>query len=404
MRGEKSSNISNAVFILTLIIVTSNVVSVLFPAIITLTNNSEGLVSPFELGIWAIPFLATNLILLGFGLLYYTKILPNMIRDSIRFILNVEVSRKLAIIIIVILVGSYTVLTAQELRVYEEREWPDFKHIKKALKDYPSVKGDQIIDVVYVKNFLLYTSQTIFDNIKILPFIASISLLLLTYFFTVAISKKRFSGLVSLVIMLQSHTFLQYDTTATYSNFWTLFYVLSLYMIYKKWYLSPFAYFVSIFSKPVSLLFFPMSLFFIYNTGLPLLPRRKKIQLFISYMVLIAVAVSILIVSVDTVNKETIATDLTDFWSGFTAMAFQLRFDGLVLVFLLPLTVGLFLASRNGIKQADSILILVMGGLLFAPLLVAFTEHYLQPYRYMPLIVFFAVGVGTLLSKNSNRP
>ena len=44
-----------------------------------------------------------------------------------------------------------------------------------------------------------------------------------------------------MVILLQSHTFLHFDTIAVYDNFWILFYVASLYVINRKWqYSSPY--------------------------------------------------------------------------------------------------------------------------------------------------------------------
>jgi len=37
--------------------------------------------------------------------------------------------------------------------------------------------------------------------------------------------------------------------------------------------------------------------------------------------------------------------------------------------------------------------------LLISPILTGFTEFTNQPYRWVPLVVFFAVGIGILLSK-----
>ena len=67
------------------------------------------------------------------------------------------------------------------------------------------------------------------------------------------------------------------------------------------------------------------------------------------------------------------------------------------------MTLGLFLASRKGIFQADSILVLIAGMLLSAPLLTGFTDQTNQPYRFVPLVVFFAMGVGTILSKRTSE-
>ena len=85
--------------------------------------------------------------------------------------------------------------------------------------------------------------------------------------------------------------------------------------------------------------------------------------------------------------------------SGFTAFAYEFRFDGMIILFLLPLTVGLFFASRNGIKEADSFLMLILTVLLFAAFLPGFSSFTNNPYRFMPLVFFFAIGVGILLSK-----
>jgi len=94
--------------------------------------------------------------------------------------------------------------------------------------------------------------------------------------------------------------------------------------------------------------------------------------------------------------------DWDEFALGFTSFSFQLRFDGLVLIFILPLIVGLFIASRNRINHADSMMVFIGGILFIAPLVTGFTELTNQPYRFIPLVVFFAIGVGVLLSKNKN--
>jgi hypothetical protein len=47
-------------------------------------------------------------------------------------------------------------------------------------------------------------------------------------------------------------------------------------------------------------------------------------------------------------------------------------------------------------------MILIFGVLFSDPLLVGLTDFTNQPYRLMPLIVFFAMGVGVLLSKRVN--
>jgi len=202
-----------------------------------------------------------------------------------------------------------------------------------------------------------------------------------------------------MVILLQSQTFLRYDTTATYSNFWISLYLVSLYLIYKKWPLSPMAYIASIFSKTLTVVFFPMTLFFIYRARIP---KKTKIVTTIPFMIIFAGIVGIILFGEGLGYEKSLTSfEYIDFVSGFTAWAIQLRIDGLVLVFLLPLTIGLFLKSLQGFREADSILVLIAGILFSVPLLAGFTNFNIEPYRWMPLIPFFAIGVGVLLSKTS---
>jgi len=397
---EKTSSVSYLIFAATVIVVGINFVSVVFPALLTTSvNYAATRVDPFELGISATPVLIVNFILLGFGIAYYKKILPNAVLNPIKFLLKFEVSRRTALIVILIMLATYIAFTAQELSVDEGEKWTDFERIKVVLEDFPQKPKGGSLSLHYVQNFLLFSSQQVFQNVRVAPFIGTIALLIVTYFFTKEIAKKRFAGIVSMGILLQSFTFLEYDTTATYSNFWTLFYVLSLYMIYKQWYLSPVCYILSFFSKLLSALFLPMTLFFIYTTQIS---RRKKILLTVSYLVIIAIMVSI-VLSDEKMSERPTDFDYLDFWNGFTTLGFQLRYDGLILAFLLPLTVALFLISRKGILEADSILVLIFGVLMSAPILTAFTIYDIHPYRYIPLVVFFAIGVGTLLSKKIIR-
>jgi len=406
IKKAKTDRVSYVVFIITLAIVVISVIPLFFPALLaTLASDFGGNVDPFEFGVFALPFFVTNIIVFSFLYLHLTRKLPTRIQNSVKFILKFEISRKVAVIVIVIILGGYVAFTIPDLNNNEIEEWPDFRKIQLAVMDFPFGEATKVpANSPFVKLFLLYSSQTIFENIKIVPFLGSISLLLVTYFLTLEISKKRFAGIVAMIILLQSQVFLRYDTIATYSNFWTLFFVLSLYLIYKRWYLSPVSYFLSIFSKPFTAIFLPMVLFFTYRAEIP---RKKKIQITLTYIittVILAGTISAAIMSGESIPMVSIFDRLTsfsgiDFWTGFTAWAIQLRFDTLVVLFTLPLTVGLFMVSRKGVTEADSILVLIFGILLLAPLLPAFTSLNVQPYRFIPLVVFFAIGVGTLLSK-----
>tara|TARA_B100000929_G_C15337523_1_gene362945 strand:- start:202 stop:561 length:360 start_codon:yes stop_codon:yes gene_type:complete len=104
----------------------------------------------------------------------------------------------------------------------------------------------------------------------------------------------------------------------------------------------------------------------------------------------------------ETVYPDVIEINSNKFILGFQAITSQLRFDFFFIAAILPVTVGLALLSKNKLKDADSILILIFGTIIASPILVMFTFHYdIQAYRFVPLIIFFSMGVGMFFSKKS---
>jgi len=314
--------------------------------------------------------------------------------------LSLKFLKKLAFFVILILIGIYITFTIGEL--FDGTYQDDFEeHFRDWFELYDVTKFDVTPIGNHVLFFLVTGSMEVFENYKVIPFIASIGLLVLTYLLTVELSKKRFAGIVAMVIVLQSNIFLIYDTSVTYPNFWILFYLLSLYLVIKKWSLSPISYLVGLFSKPMTAAFLPMTLFFIYRADIS---KKKKIKSVIFYAIIL-ITVLVFISSTETQNLSNFNAEFGkfsghDFWHGFSSLYSALRFDGLVLLFMLPLALGLFHASRRGIVHADSIMFLILGMLLSSPFIYGFSSFIIVPYRLIPLIVFFAIGTGILLSKN----
>ena len=382
--------LSYAVFTFSVSIVLLCSVSIIFPALIQSTYSEFSefpfytpLSDPFELGGLAIPFVILNGIILLIGIIYYKK------HYSLSRLFNFDVSNKVAIIIIVIILSIYIAATVGEFAV--EEPWADFAKIQKMV-DHSGPINTLTYDQ-YITDTLLTVSQNSFGNIRIIPFIASIALLVTTFFVAKEITQKRVPGILAMVLVLQSNIFLTYDTSATYSNFWILFYVLSLYLILRKWQLSHVSFVLSIFSKSLSAIFLPMTMFFVLNNT----KGRRRIYLTISYGIFIIIGVF----AID--NFNIIIGEATylpeNFAKGIESFSYQLRFDPIILISLLPLTVMLFLKSLKGFSQANSILILISGFLLIPPLLITFTIQTNEPYRLIPLVVFFAIGVSTLLGK-----
>lgn len=391
---QKLDPITLGVFLVTLIIVLISLTTVVFPSLIMGTTDEIKYpveIDLFETGIWAFPLLATNIILLIIGVLYFKNLLPQLIRKSINFILNFEVPARIAFLVLITLIGLYIIFNVHEL--IEVDPWEDFERgVKDNLEKWAF--GD-ISDLKRIVEFLGNLSMIVFGSYRVIPFIASIALLVLTYAITYEISKKRFAGIIAVVIVLQSGIFSIYDSIITYSNFWILFYLLSLYLIFTKWSISPISYILSILSKPMTVLFLPMTLFFILRCDYS---NKHRVRLIICYGIIVILGAALLLIP-NVIPNYSIDFDQRDFRNGFTSFSHEFRFDGLIVIFLLPVVVGLFFVSQNGIKNADSVMVLILGMLLVAAILPGLTYFTNTPYRFMPLVIFFAIGVGTLLSK-----
>ena len=192
---HKTSLVSLIIFLITLGVVLFSLLSVVFPALMMRTlsviDDNSG-INPFEPGIWAYPLLITNFIIFGLMLLYYKKKLPTIITKSIKFIFNYEISSKLAFFVIVIIIGVYITTSIGELFNGEFSSDYHFRG-KAQLENYDVTTIGEAGLGSHFGHFLTTSSMYIFGNYKVIPFIASIALLVLTYFFTFEISKKRFA-------------------------------------------------------------------------------------------------------------------------------------------------------------------------------------------------------------------
>ena len=399
---ENNQKVSYVVFFAALIVVLLTLTPVIFPALFSSVFGmyAENL-DAFELGHQSIFLIVSNVVIFGFGIAYYKKKIPSLVQDAVEKIRTFEIPKRVAIISLAIILCVYIGLSAPELFLDEAKDWSDYqKVLLPALEIWPFGQTDDVYvqeqNDRYVRMVLLDASLDIFQNIKLLPFIASILVVVFTYLITVQFCQKRFAGIIAVIVLLQSYTWLKFDTVAVYENFWVLFFLISLYVIEKKWFLSPVFYILAFYTKAYVAPFFLMTLFTTYRSQIS---RRTKIAILISYFVIVSAAIALIFVG-DTIYPDIIDVNSSKFILGFQVIIAQLRFDLFFIMALLPVTVGLIFLSKNKLKHADSILILIFGTIITSPILVAFTYHYeILPYRFIPLLVFFSIGVGMFFSK-----
>jgi len=378
---------------------------VIFPAfIISYTYEFPLDLNPFETSPWITSIFISTSVLLFVGFLHYTKKLPLSFSKIINLIFNFEISKKISIILGISILTIYIGLSIPELFIDEKYQWPDYNVLETALDIWPSTEHYSVYvseqNTRYVRMILLDFSQEFFQNIKFLPFLASISTVILTALISIQLSKKRITGIIAMIILFQSPTFTDFDTVAVYENFWVLFFLISLYSINKKWWHASSANFIlAIFTKAFITTYFWINLFFIYRAEIP---QKTKFILFGSYGVVLAITYFIFETQRSVIYNDIVRYDFNAFLEAFAGWGSLMQLDPLVLIIIIPLVIGLFVKSLNGFKQADSILILIAGTILAGPLVSLVTDFYfILPYRFIPFIVAIAIGVGFMFSKKN---
>ena len=401
-----SKTITNATFLFSIGIIGFSVISVIFPALIISQTYEFPLdLNPFETSPWLLPIFFSVISLLTFGFLHYKKKLPFSLTNTIDLILNFELSKRISIILGISILAIYIGFTIPELFIDESEQWPDYIVLESALNIWPSTDHLSVYikeqNTRYVRMILLEFSQDIFQNIKFLPFVASVFTVIFTALITIQLSKKRFAGIIAMLVLLSSITFTDFDTIAVYENFWVLFYLISLYSINKRWWhASPVNFILSIFTKAFTATYFWMNFFYIYRATIP---TKTKLLLFASYGIVLGITYWIFENGRSIIYDDIIRYDFNAFLDGFTGWGNSMQLEPFVLLFILPLTVMLFFKSRNGLKQADSIMILLAGSILAGPLISLVTDFYfILPYRFIPFVIFMAIAVGLLFSKKIN--
>lgn len=382
---SNKSKLSHLVFLFSITVTILAIIPALFPALYASINQesvisqfiTEYAVNPFELGMFFIPIIATWIATIIFFVVIKLK--------SIK-IPSIDLPKKYSIIAMIIILSVFTILSYDD--VNSEDQHKDWLLVKDAVEDWPP---EEVGFNLHVRFFMLSSSLLVFGNYRVIPFLASVALLVTTYLFANKITNNRLAGVIATAIVLQSNLFLSYSSTPSYTVFWILFYLVSLYLtVHKTWFLSPVAYITSLFSKPLTLTFFPVSIFFMLDAEISV---KKKI-------ILVLAMLTIIIVGATTLDTHTTdeGWNWNGFWNGFVSLAYQLRFDGFVVVFLIPTIIGLYLISKNN-RYANSVSIMISGVIISNPILLAMTDITSQPYRFIPLLIFLAIGVGMILTR-----
>ena len=391
------------VFIFALVMVGISLLSVLFPALILANFGSitTSAYDAFETGNNASLVIIGNIVLLSIGLIYKKNKILNF-SSFVNKIRDFDISKKYSIIIGIVILIVYVIITSPELSIDENTQWADYQILVSALETFPKTdSGNQIEDEQnsrFVRMILLGFSQDYLNNIKILPLVSSIILIIMVGLISTEISQTRIAGLIGMLVLIQGYTFLEYDTIAVYENFWVTFFLISIYMIHKKWQFSGIFYLLSVFSKAFSTPFLILNVYYVLRSKLD---SKSKLRLMLSYGVVLLVMFGLFAIG-NTIYDDIVQIDTNRFMNSLSDFSSQLRFDSFLLMMILPVTIALFFTARSGTVHAESLLFFISSLLLAGPLVALLTDFYvILPYRFVPLLAFFAIATVVVIFRNS---
>jgi len=396
--------ISKVVFITCITVSLVSFVPMIFPFLIieSTIDIPHDDIELFELGNWGLTLIVSNITFISFFILFKLKKLPTSISKIIHIISTKDISRNISFLIISFLIFFYIIFSVDELS-REEFELGDYDSVKRSLDQHELtdylLNTESLSISTTIRFTLLEASISIFDNVRVLPFIASIALLFVTYAITLELTKKRISAIIALCILLQSNLFLIFDTTATYENFWTVFYFLSFYLIFKKSIGSHLSFILSMLSKPLSITFLPINLFAIFKKESSTFDKKILVLSYSAIIVLILIAFMLNLIP----SAQNLVFDEQKFVLGFNELSGALRFDGLILLLFFP-TLVILMTKKGGItKNVEIILVGILFMLISQPVLYYVTGITIMPYRYIPFLVFVSIGIGMIFASSKNN-
>ena len=143
---ENSQAVSYLVFFCTLVVVLLTLIPLIFPALFSSLFGMFGEnLNPFELGYQSAFLIVSNIVIFGFGIAYYRKKIPALLYDIVEKIRTFEISKRVAIISLAVILGIYIGLSTPELFLDESEQWADYDSVLvPALEIWPFGESDDI--------------------------------------------------------------------------------------------------------------------------------------------------------------------------------------------------------------------------------------------------------------------
>lgn len=326
-----------------------------------------------------------------------------MYRNTIN---TIRYNKTYCVLIATIILASYSINIVKEID--DTEPYPDYWENIIPMK----MKCDYSITNTYYKNidgeikphdaiqrgFLKYWincfSYQYLGNDRIIPIMASVSIVYLTYVLANLITKDRIIGLISMGAMSINPMLTKFDSSPTYDQVWVAFFLLSIVLLYKKPIMGILSFPLSIFSKILAAGYIPGLILHVYFEKE--IKHRKKILFGLVGLCCFGL-IGVMYIGVG---------DVIEFHP-------ERVLDGLLRIFeavwpIFPFVMGAIVLDRFFISKTRPegkriILVWMALILLMTPVIYLFTPNQLQfGYRFVPFASFFSMYIGIVCVQLGN--
>ena len=191
-----------------------------------------------------------------------------------RVVTHVE-NKETSLALLVVIMFAFVIVESHEMN--EVEQFPDyFDHVVPYLKtceldEIPNrmaSTGSHMDTRSPLKWWSLCFSNSVLGNERLIPFVYSIILIPVTYSFVTHLTKRKFTAIIAVLVLVSSGTFLEFDTTATYEQSWVVFLLLSLIFVMRGSVIGMVGFFLlSLASKPIAIIYVPVLFAFVWHSG-----------------------------------------------------------------------------------------------------------------------------------------
>lgn len=295
-------------------------------------------------------------------------------------------NHQLHLVLLYCIIMIYVVIEFDSLQDQQYDKWDSF-YVQPYIESCDIFQIPQERAVLKFYQFCL--SDYLFDNPKVIPFLESIGILIVSFLLANKILHSNYAGLFAASLIITSNIFLKNTTTYGYSTEWAFFFILAVYLIYKRPEIVGVVYIMSVFAKGLTLLYIPVIFYLIYKSDIS--ARNKKI----SYLSLVAVMVftvayTCLVGNNMVQSNVPITFDLEEIHGLVYSPIYNFteeEHDQLILNLFLPLVLLGLYRARSWVVFV--IIIYMFSMQIWLPL---FSDYNMGSYRMVPMVLFLGVG------------